>query len=78
MFYGKKNVSFLIPFMTLSYVWVIFLSGYIFGEVISLGKILGVGLILTGIFLIYAGSTGDSKDKKVKTKSIRVEGTILK
>lgn len=54
----KRKVSYLFPFLTLSYVWVIFLSAYLFGEEISVGKILGVSLILTGILLIYAGGKG--------------------
>ncbi len=49
----NEKVSYLFPFLTLSYVWVILLSAYLFGEVISLAKILGVSLIFTGIFLIY-------------------------
>ena len=51
----KKNVSYLFPFMTLSYVWVTILSAYFLGEAVSLVKIMGMGLIFTGIVLIYAG-----------------------
>ena len=76
----KKNVSYLFPFMTLSYAWVIFLSAYLFGEVISLGKILGVSLIFTGVFLIYAG--GKASKRKVKTKdfgtrTLRIESAKM-
>lgn len=74
----KKKVSYLFPFMTLSYVWVILLSAYLFGESIGLGKILGVSLIFIGIFLIYVGSNGnDQKKVKARTKSIRVEAGRL-
>lgn len=54
----NKKVSYLFPFLTLSYVWVILLSAYLFGEVIGVGKILGVSLIFTGIFLIYISGRG--------------------
>lgn len=55
----NKKVSYLFPFLTLSYVWVILLSAYLFQEAITLGKILGVSLIFTGIFLIYVGGSGE-------------------
>ena len=76
----KKDVSYLFPFMTLSYAWVIFLSAYLFGEVISLGKILGVSLIFTGVFLIYAG--GKASKRKIKTKdsdtrTLRIESAKM-
>ena len=79
----KKDVSYLFPFMTLSYAWVIFLSAYVFREVIGLGKILGVSLIFTGIFLIYVGGKCNTiKIKRTKnkgTKSIRIEAAkVLK
>ncbi len=54
----KKKVTFVFPFMTLSYVWVLFFSAYLFGEVISLVKVLGIALIFTGVFLIYVGNKG--------------------
>lgn len=54
----NKKVSYLFPFLTLSYVWVILLSAYVFGEAITLTKVLGVSLIFTGIFLIYVGGKG--------------------
>ncbi|MDO8510536.1 MAG: EamA family transporter [Nanoarchaeota archaeon] len=57
----KKKVSYLFPFMTLSYVWVIFLSAFLFGETITLFKLLGVALIFTGVFLIYAGGKSNGK-----------------
>ena len=60
----KKKVTYLFPFMTLSYVWVIFLSAYLFGETITLVKILGISLIFTGIFLIYTGSKNKTKAKR--------------
>ena len=50
----KRKVSYLFPFLTLSYVWVIFLSAFLFGEEIRVWKVLGVSLILTGIILIYS------------------------
>ncbi len=52
----KNKVTYLFPFMTLSYVWVIILSAYLFKEPVTLVKILGISLIFTGIFLIYVGS----------------------
>ena len=76
----EKKVSYLFPFMTLSYAWVIFLSAYLFGEVINLGKILGVSLIFTGVFLIYAG--GKASKRKIKTKdsdtrTLRIESAKM-
>lgn len=52
----KKKVTFVFPFMTLSYVWVLFFSAYLFDEVITVVKVLGIALIFTGVFLIYVGN----------------------
>jgi len=57
----RKNVTFVIPFMTLSYVWVTFLSAYLFGEIITLTKLMAISLIFTGIFLIFVGGKVRSK-----------------
>src|SRR3989344_2880046 len=48
-------------FMTVSYVWVTFLSAYLFGEIITLTKLMAISLIFTGIFLIFVGGKVRSK-----------------
>lgn len=66
----KRDVTFVFPFMTLSYVWVMLLSAYLFGEAITLVKVLGVALIFTGVFMIYLGNTisgnGDRNSRERK------------
>ena len=65
----KRKVTFVFPFMALSYVWVIFLSAYFFGETITLFKSLGVALIFTGVFLIYIGSK-ETDEKVLKDSKV--------
>lgn len=40
------------PFMALNFVAVIALSGLVFGEVMTLEKVLGAGLIIMGVLLV--------------------------
>jgi len=47
----KFEVSFAYPFMSLSFILVFLLSVYIFGETMTLGKILGLVLIIGGIII---------------------------
>src|SRR5690554_802261 len=47
----KFEISFAYPFMSLSFVLVLILSIYIFGETFTWGKVLGLLLIVAGIFV---------------------------
>jgi drug/metabolite transporter (DMT)-like permease len=45
----KFQISYAYPFMSLSFVLVLFLSAYLFGEAITFGKLLGLLFIITGL-----------------------------
>ncbi len=45
----KFEISFAYPFMSLSFVLVLFFSGVFFGEPISIGKVLGLVIIVFGL-----------------------------
>ena len=47
----KFDLSYAYPFMSLSFVFVLVLSGFFFHESITLPKLLGVLLIMTGIIV---------------------------
>ena len=49
---AKADLSFAQPFTALSYLSVMMISGFFLHEAISISRILGVGLILLGVFLI--------------------------
>jgi drug/metabolite transporter (DMT)-like permease len=46
------DISFAYPFMSLSFVFVIFGSAFLFGEPITMGKIAGLCFIIIGIIII--------------------------
>ncbi len=48
----KFEISFAYPFMSLSFVLVLILSIYIFGETFTWGKIMGLLLIIAGIIVV--------------------------
>jgi drug/metabolite transporter (DMT)-like permease len=45
----KLPLSYAYPFTSLSFVFVLFLSGFFFNEAITWGKVIGVGFIILGI-----------------------------
>ncbi len=47
----KFELSFAYPFMSLSFVLVFFLSIFLFGEVFTIGKLVGLVLIMVGLFV---------------------------
>ncbi|MFC6998588.1 EamA family transporter [Rufibacter roseus] len=47
----KFELSFAYPFMSLSFIIVLILSVLLFGEVLTTGKLIGLGLIITGIIV---------------------------
>jgi multidrug transporter EmrE-like cation transporter len=47
----KFDISFAYPFMSLAFVAVLFLSALFFQEPITLGKVLGLALIICGIIV---------------------------
>lgn len=47
----KFDVSFAYPFMSLAFVAVLFLSAFFFHEPVTLGKVLGLVLICSGIII---------------------------
>lgn len=47
----KFEISFAYPFMSLSFILVLFLSTYFLGEVMTLGKTIGLLLIVAGIIV---------------------------
>ena len=50
------DLSVLYPIASLSYVWAVFLSARFLGEKITKGKLIGVGIIIIGVFFIGLGS----------------------
>ncbi|MBI2145836.1 hypothetical protein HYU22_00670 [Candidatus Woesearchaeota archaeon] len=52
------NLSVIYPFVSLTFIWVMFISAFIFGEVINSFKINAVILVIFGIVLIAGGSNG--------------------
>ena len=52
----KGQLSVLYPIISITYVWVILLSPILFNESISSYKIVGVGLIVLGVWSIGLGS----------------------
>jgi len=53
--YKEGELSVLYPIFALSYIWVILLASFIFGEVVSTFKLLGIIAIFIGITLIGIG-----------------------
>ena len=51
----KFNLSHAYPFMSLNFVVVLLLSGWILSEPVTLQKILGIGLIVTGTVVAARG-----------------------
>lgn len=49
---ARSDLSFAQPFTALSYISVLMISGYWLNERISVGKVVGVGLILVGVYLV--------------------------
>lgn len=47
----KFEISYAYPFMSLSFVLVLVLSVFLFGEALTLGKVLGLGLVIAGIIV---------------------------
>lgn len=47
----KFQISFAYPFMSLSFILVLFLSILLLGEVLTIGKVLGLFFIVTGIII---------------------------
>jgi multidrug transporter EmrE-like cation transporter len=47
----KFQISYAYPFMSLSFVLVLLFSAFLFGEAVTFGKILGLLLIITGIWV---------------------------
>ncbi|WP_010532058.1 EamA family transporter [Lentibacillus jeotgali] len=45
----KFNISFAYPFMSLSFVLVFILSAFLFGDPVTVQKVVGLGLIVAGI-----------------------------
>jgi drug/metabolite transporter (DMT)-like permease len=60
------ELSVLFPFVSLSFVWVAFLSYFFLGEIISVLEMLGVAAIVCGVILI--GSSGRN-NKKLRLRS---------
>lgn len=48
---AKLDISFAYPFTSLSFVLVLLLSSFLFGEELNLYKIIGILFIMTGIFI---------------------------
>lgn len=48
----KQNLSSTYPALSLSFVWVFFISIIFLGEIITINKIVGTTAILTGVFLL--------------------------
>lgn len=56
---SKLDFSLAFPMVALTYVFTLLIGRFFFGETIGWERILGVGLILTGVFfLIRSGSSG--------------------
>ena len=53
--YKEGELSVLYPIFALSYIWVVLLSNFIFNEVISTIKLIGIFVIFIGITLIGVG-----------------------
>lgn len=51
----KFELSYAYPFMSLAFVLVLFLSAIIFREPMTLAKVMGVGLVVTGIIVASRG-----------------------
>lgn len=47
---SKFDLSFAYPFMSLSFVLVLALSVLLFGETLTLGKVVGITFIIIGVF----------------------------
>ena len=58
------EVTVLYPLITSSYIWVTLASSYLFGEIISMTRWIGVIIIIIGILMITLG------DKTKKTESM--------
>ncbi|MBV6430152.1 MAG: 4-amino-4-deoxy-L-arabinose-phosphoundecaprenol flippase subunit ArnE [Bryobacteraceae bacterium] len=52
----EGELSVLYPMVSLGYVWTLLWSRVFFGEAFTRGKFLGLGMILSGIVLLYAGN----------------------
>jgi multidrug transporter EmrE-like cation transporter len=52
----KFELSFAYPFTSLSFVWVLFFSAFLFKEPLTMNKLLGVLLIFSGLFVISRGT----------------------
>ncbi|MDH5378088.1 MAG: EamA family transporter [Gammaproteobacteria bacterium] len=53
---GKYDYSYIYPMMSISYVLSFFFAVYFFNETLNLYKILGVILIISGVFVIAKGA----------------------
>ena len=65
------EVTVLYPVVASSYVWVLLLSKYYFGESINGWKIFGIIVIILGIGLISWGSRDQSKEQASSTEAQR-------
>lgn len=51
----QGEASVLSPILSLSYIWVVFLAFFVFGEILNVYKILGILIIFFGVSLIGVG-----------------------
>lgn len=52
----KGELTVLYPMMSLGYLWTLIWSRIFFGEPLTKNKFLGIGMILSGIVLLFAGN----------------------
>lgn len=52
----KFEISYAYPFMSFSFLLVVLLSVFLFGETLTLNKVIGLLFIITGIVVTYKGN----------------------
>lgn len=55
---SKFELSYAYPFMSLNFVLVVFISIVAFGEVLDAYKLIGLGLIVSGVYLLSLSGQG--------------------
>jgi len=60
----KVKLSVVYPFISISYVFILLISHYLFNESLGIRKVLGAGLVMVGIFFVGYGELKNKKSER--------------
>ena len=60
----KVKLSVVYPFISISYVFILLISHYLFNEPLGIRKVLGASLVIVGIFFVGYGELKNKKSER--------------